>query len=406
MLRLIQTHDLLSLAYAQADGVLDDIEYDGHGDRNPSDDCDYAENLNAEEVEAAAVEYAERLNLSAIIVSEQAGKDGAQCAVDAVHADSADRIIDLELLIDKFDTEYNGKACADTDDNRTERSNHIAACGDGYQTCQRAIQRHRNVRLLVADPGDAHNGNGCNSSCHVGGYKYTRCNLSTAARQCNGRAAVEAEPAEPQDKAAECAERQGVTRNRTSLAVLGVLTDTGTEDGCTDQSGNAADHMYRRGACEIMEAKLCEPAAAPDPVTGNRVNDRRNNHRVNAVCREFSALCHRTGNDGRGSCTEYGLEDQSRPVVALTDNAVREEIKAAEERACRTEHDAEAKDPEDRRAEREVHQVLHNDVAGILCSGEAGLNHCEAGLHEEYQRRRNKRPAYVHRRSKFHDIHF
>ena len=81
MLRLIQTHDLLSLAYTQADGVLDNIEYDGHGDRNPSDDCDYAENLNAEEVEAAAVEYAERLNLSAIIVSEQAGKDGAQCAV-------------------------------------------------------------------------------------------------------------------------------------------------------------------------------------------------------------------------------------------------------------------------------------------------------------------------------------
>ena len=357
-------------------------------------------------MEAAAVEYAERLNLSAIIVSEQAGKDGAQCAVDAVHADSADRIIDLELLIDKFDTEYNGKACADTDDNRTERSNHIAACGDGYQTCQRAVQRHGNVRLLVADPGDAHNGYGCHSSRHVGGYKYTGCDLSAAARQSNGRTAVEAEPAEPQDKAAESAERQGVTRDCTSLAVLGVLTDTGTEDGCTDQSGNAADHMYRRGACEIVEAKLCEPAAAPDPVTGNRVNDRRNNHRVNAVCREFSALCHRTGNDGRGSCTEYGLEDQSRPVVALTDNAVSEEIKAAEERACRAEHDAEAEDPEDRRAERKVHQVLHNDVAGILCSGEAGLNHCEAGLHEKYKRRRNKRPAYVHRRSKFHDIHF
>ena len=406
MLRLIQTHDLLSLAYAQADGVLDNIEYDGHGDCNPCNDCDYAENLNAEEVEAAAVEYAERLNLSAIIVSEQAGKNRAQCTVDAVHADSADRIINLELLIDKFDTEYNGKACADTDDNRTERSNHIAACGDGYQTCQRAVQRHRNIRLLVADPGDAHNGNGCNSSCHVGGYKYTGCNLSTAARQRNGRAAVETKPAEPQDKAAECAERQGVTRNCTSLAILSVLADTGTEDCSTDKGGNAADHVYRRGACEVVEAKLCEPAAAPDPVTGDRIDDRRNNHRVNAVCREFGALCHRTGNNGRSSCTEYGLENQGRPVVALTDNAVREEIKAAEEWACRTEHDAEAENPEDRRAEREVHQVLHNDVAGILCSGEAGLNHCEARLHEEYQRRRNKRPAYVHRRSKFHDIHF
>ena len=93
-------------------------------------------------------------------------------------------------------------------------------------------------------------------------------------------------------------------------------------------------------------------------------------------------------------------------VAAVAQNTVCEEIKASEERACRAEHDAEAEDPEDRRAEREVHQVLHNDIAGILCSGEAGLNHCEAGLHKEYQRRRNKRPAYVHRRSKFHDIHF
>ena len=84
------------------------------------------------------------------------------------------------------------------------------------------------------------------------------------------------------------------------------------------------------------------------------------------------------------SCTEYGLEDQGRPVVALTDNAVSEEIKASEERACRAEHDAEAEDPEDRRAEREVHQVLHNDVAGILCSGEAvpgpGSHRCARGL--------------------------
>ena len=197
-----------------------------------------------------------------------------------------------------------------------------------------------------------------------------------------------------------------MTRDCTSLAVLGVLTDTGTEDSCADKSCDAADHMHRRGACKIVEAKLCEPAAAPDPVARDRVDNCGNDHRINAVCRELGALCHRTGNDSRSSCTEYGLKDQGRPVVALTDNAVSEEIKAAEERACRAEHDAEAEDPEDWRAEREVHQVLHNDVAGILCSGEAGLNHCEAGLHEEYQRRRNKRPAYVHRRSKFHDIHF
>ena len=48
---------------------------------------------------------------------------------------------------------------------------------------------------------------------------------------------------------------------------------------------------------------------------------------------------------------------------------------------------------------REIHQVLHDDVAGVLRTGEAGLNHRKAGLHEEYQRRCDERPAYVYRRS-------
>ena len=93
-------------------------------------------------VQAAAVEQAEGLNFGAVVVCEQAGEDGAQSAVDAVYADSADRVVYLELLIDKFDTEYNGKACADTDDNRTERSNHIAACGDTNKTCKRSVKAH------------------------------------------------------------------------------------------------------------------------------------------------------------------------------------------------------------------------------------------------------------------------
>lgn len=81
MLRLVETHDLLSLGYTQADGVLDNVEYDGHGDSDPCNDCDNAEELDAEEVEAAAVEHAERLGLGAVVVSEEAGEDGAECAL-------------------------------------------------------------------------------------------------------------------------------------------------------------------------------------------------------------------------------------------------------------------------------------------------------------------------------------
>ena len=93
--------------------------------------------LNAEEVEAAAVEYAERLNLRAIIVSEQAGKDGAQRAVDAVYANSADRIVDLELLIDKFDAEDNGKACDQIP---------MMAAPNGVTTSQPAVMATRPAR--------------------------------------------------------------------------------------------------------------------------------------------------------------------------------------------------------------------------------------------------------------------
>ena len=154
-------------------------------------------------------------------------------------------------------------------------------------------------------------------------------------------------------KHAESAERQGVTRElHEPCRPWSYLPIRGPRMLGADQSGNTADHMYRRGACEIMEAKLCEPAAAPDPVTGNRVNNRRDNHRVNAVCRELGALCHGTGNDGRSSCTEYGLEDQGRPVVsAHRQSPSAKKSKPPKNGLCRAEHDAEAEEPEDRRAD-------------------------------------------------------
>ena len=43
VLRLVEAHDLLGLGYTQADGVLDNVEYDGHGDSDPCNDCDNAE---------------------------------------------------------------------------------------------------------------------------------------------------------------------------------------------------------------------------------------------------------------------------------------------------------------------------------------------------------------------------
>lgn len=109
MLRLVKAHDLLSLGNTKADGVLDDVEYDGHGDSDPRDNRSNAEDLDAEEVEAAAVEYAERLGLGAVVVCEQAGKDGAQSAVEQCTPTAPTRIVYLELLVYELDAEYNAK---------------------------------------------------------------------------------------------------------------------------------------------------------------------------------------------------------------------------------------------------------------------------------------------------------
>jgi len=40
----------------------------------------------------------------------------------------------------------------------------------------------------------------------------------------------------------------------------------------------------------------------------------------------------------------------------------------------------------------EVHQVLHDDVARILRTGETGLHHGKAALHEKNQNRPDKKP--------------
>ena len=155
-----------------------------------------------------------------------------------------------------------------------------------------------------------------------------------------------------------------------------------------------------------MEPELAQPAASPNPVAGYRINHRRNDHGIDAICRELGALRHGTGNDCSGSCAEYGLEDQRRPVIALADHAIGEEIKSAEERACRPKHDAKPENPENRRAERKVHQVFHDDIACIFRTGEAGLDHCKARLHKKDERRSDQRPADVNRRRKVVDIHY
>ena len=84
---------------------------------------------------------------------------------------------------------------------------------------------------------------------------------------------VESIPAEPKNEYAEGAESHGVTKDRVGLAVFIKLADTGSDHLGTDECAQTADHVNAGGTSEINEAHLSQPAAAPDPVSLDRVNN-------------------------------------------------------------------------------------------------------------------------------------
>ena len=146
------------------------------------------------------------------------------------------------------------------------------------------------------------------------------------------------------------------------------------------------------GTCKIVESHLSEPSTAPDPVAGDGIDEGRNAEGIDTVGEEFCSLRHGAGDDGGGCGAENGLEDQ----IGEQGHALRQDggvvpldpmVQAADQGPAAGEHQAEAQQPVDRRADAEVHQVLHENVARVLGPGEAGLAHGEARLHQKDQRR-------------------
>ena len=306
-----------------------------------------------------------------------------------MYGDSANRIVDLGNLVKEFDGKDNNDAEYRTHDGSAKGRNRVASGGNAHKAGQSRVIGHGHIGFPVANPGE-HKGHAAGNRRSQIGIEENHTGADQRVIGIHGYrgAAVEAEPAEPKDEHAQRSCRNIMSQNGFRLAFLVVLTDTGAEHGRADAGADAADHMYCRGTGKIMESQLTQPAAAPDPVPGDGVDKQGNTGRVNAVSAEFGALCHGAGNDGGRGRAEYGLENGKRPqrnagrgnkAVILGDAG----IQPAHDRASRAEHNAEAEQPEAWRANAEVHQILHQDVAGVLRPREAGLAQGKARLHEE-----------------------
>ena len=151
-----------------------------------------------------------------------------------------------------------------------------------------------------------------------------------------------------------------------------------------------------------MEAELAQPTAAPDPMTGNGINDQGDSGGVNAIGAELGTLCHSAGNNGGRGGAEHGLENCKGPQrnAAGKNMAVilhNHRVDPAEQLCSRSEHNAETNKPETGRTDAEVHQVFHQNIAGVLGSGKSGLTHGKTCLHKEHQGGTEQHPNRVHR---------
>ena len=392
----VEAGDLLLRRDAQADRGLEDAEYDRDDDRDIDGDGDNAEHLHEEEMRLARVEQA-------VLHSEEAREDRAERAADAVDSDRADRIIDFELLVDELDGKDDDDTGDEADEERAYGAHGIAARGNRDEACERAVERHRDIRMAVAQPREHHDRDRRRRGREVRRDENRRSrDERLIAGHRDRRAAVEPEPCKPEDEHAERRERQAVARDGVDGAVLVVLADARAEHVGADERADAADHVDSRGTGEIMEAHLAEPAAAPDPMTRDRVDDHADEDAVNAVSGELRALCHRAGDDCRRRRAEHRLENhiRHRRIARVVRDlpVLYEEIRRADDAAdVIAEHQAKADDPEDHRAEREVHDILHDDVAGVLRPREARLDHRETRLHEEDERRAEEHPDGIYR---------
>ena len=134
-----------------------------------------------------------------------------------------------------------------------------------------------------------------------------------AVERVERRARVEPEPAEPQDQHAEPEQRHVVTGDRPRLAVGAVLAAARAEQQQRRERAGRADQVDRRRAGEVLHADVgLQPAAAEDPVRGDRVDQRREDDRVDDVDAELDALERRAPHDRQRDGAEDELEEQLR----------------------------------------------------------------------------------------------
>ena len=211
-----------------------------------------------------------------------------------MYRDGANGIVYLGDLVEKLDSQYDHDAEHCPHDCRAQRRDCVTAGGNAHQASKSGVIGHRDVGLAVANPckderraaGDRRGQVGIEEN------EASTLNSGICVHRHSG-SAIEAKPAEPEDKHTQRRKGQVVPENGVRFAILAVLAEAGAKHLRTDESTDAADHVYRRGTSKIMESKLAQPASTPDPVARDRVDENGDAGRIDAISAKLRAFGHR-----------------------------------------------------------------------------------------------------------------
>ena len=130
MLCSVQTNDLFMAGNSQTDRLLDDEECKRDGNCRPGKYANHTEELYAKLCESAAVEktysvlagavYSSYAAVLTVAVREEANCNGAPDTVEEVNCNSADRVVDVKLVVEEPNAEANQESGNQTDDRSAE----------------------------------------------------------------------------------------------------------------------------------------------------------------------------------------------------------------------------------------------------------------------------------------------
>ena len=318
-----------------------------------------------------------------------------------MHRRGSHRVVDVQTVINELDGKDEHRATDQTDSHCTDGRYEVAPGRDAHEARQNAVQRQRERRFAILQPGHKHRGHTTCRRSEVGGQEDMRDGRAVHfAAGCQLRPWVESEPAHPEDEHTERCQREVVSRDGTAPAVLAVLAASWSQRHGSDERQNATHAVDDGRACKVVEhiaerrhhetvgSIVREPASAPRPVSLDGIDDERDEGAIDQIHRKLRALGHRTADDGGRGRAEDGFEDEKTldRQVSLVETQVApvgHPHKTAHD--VLSEHQAETDKKEEQRTEHEVDKVLHQDVRGVLTAGESRLTEGKAWLHPKDQ---------------------